>query len=191
MEEQATPTALETEADLVFEHIPAYLSVGEAARSLGVSERTIYGYIKERRLTGARVGNLIVVKTAEVDACQRRPPGRQRVLTPRWHRAPIGNRLYFTTITVQVRPGQDEELEQSLTRIRTAREHVFPGTSARYVVRDQHQRDDIQIVLVWRSVAMPSAEQREAALAALATELAGVLDWDAARIKEGEVLLHA
>jgi hypothetical protein len=99
--------------------------------------------------------------------------------------------IRLTTITAQIWPGQGEVLEQRLTKIRTAGEHLFPGTSARYIVRDQRQLDEITIVLVWRGAAMPLTEQREAALAALSAELAGVLDWEAARVKEGEVLMHA
>jgi hypothetical protein len=38
---------------------------------------------------------------------------------------------------------------------------------------------------------MPPEQEREAALTALTIDLADVLDWQTAQMKEGKVLLHA
>ena len=93
------------------------LLIRDAAAIIGVSQRSIYGYIKAGKLTGGRVGNSIVVSTEEVSAYQRSAPGRRRIITPRWHRAPARNQLSLTTITAQVRPGQGEALEAKLDAI--------------------------------------------------------------------------
>src|SRR5258708_3399731 len=47
------------------------------------------------------------------------------------------------------------------------------------------------LVLVWRSCVRPEEEERQAALTALAAELADVLDWGTIEVKEGQALLYA
>ncbi|HEX7734609.1 MAG TPA: hypothetical protein VF458_07095, partial [Ktedonobacteraceae bacterium] len=61
----------------------------------------------------------------------------------------------------------------------------------RYILRSQYDPDEITIILVWRSAIMPPAEDREASLAALYADLADVLNWETASLKEGRVLMHA
>lgn len=189
MEEKAVQSPTKAEAPL--ERIPGYLSVREAARIMGVSERSVYGYIEAGKLPGARIGNIIVVIADYVYTYERRAPGRTRTTIPRWHIPPQKNLQYLTTITVRMRPGCDELLESKLVKMRTENEHRLPGTAARYIVRNQSDPDEIDILLIWRSVIMPPAEQREAALAALCAYLEEVLDWQTATTKEGQVLLHA
>jgi hypothetical protein len=58
-------------------------------------------------------------------------------------------------------------------------------------VRNQGDSDEIDLVLVWQAVVMPTAEQRQIALAALRADLAKKVEWDQAQVKDGEVLLHA
>jgi excisionase family DNA binding protein len=174
-------------------HAPEYLSVREAARLMGVSERSIYGYISNEKLRGARIGNIIVVNAEEVQrfGCIRKAPGRARLTTPRWHVPPAQNSLFLTTITVRARPGQGVLLDERLGEIRHKDLHRFPGTVARYIERDQLDPDEIEILLVWRRVVMPGEQEREAALTALAIDLADVLDWQTVQVKEWQVLLHA
>jgi hypothetical protein len=66
----------------------------------------------------------------------------------------------------------------------------LPGTIARYIVRGEERPDKVQIVLVWRNTVMPSAGEREAALAALRAELADILDWEHAVSEHGRVIMH-
>ncbi|HEY0753544.1 MAG TPA: helix-turn-helix domain-containing protein [Ktedonobacteraceae bacterium] len=182
-----TPHPQETSS----EQLPVYLSVREAARVLGVSERSVYGYIETGKLPGARLGNVIVVTADAVYTYQRRAPGRVRTTTPPWRRPPLQNLEYLTTITVRVYPGQDEMLERKLHDIHSTNKHRLPGTAARYIVRNEHDPEEIDIILIWRSVVMPPAEMREASLTSLYSDLAEVLDWGTASLKEGRVLLHA
>lgn len=173
------------------ERVPGYLSVREAARILGVSERSVYGYLEAGKLPGARVGNIIVVLAEAVHGYKRAAPGRIRTQTPLWHIPPEKNRQYLTTITVQIRPGQGRLLERKLAEIRKANKHRLPGTAARYIARNQSDPDRVMIVLVWRGAVMPPEEVREASFAAFAADLADALDWDTAEQREGLALLHA
>jgi excisionase family DNA binding protein len=168
-----------------------YLTVQEAARILGVTARSVYGYIAKGQLPATRVGERIVVKENEVFAFDLQAPGRPRVLIPAWHIPPTRNRQYVTMVTVRVRPGQDEALESKLVEIHGSAKHCFFGTSARYVVRNQCDPSVIDLVLVWRGSCMPEPACREASLIALATDLTEVLDWETAVVKEGQSLLHA
>ena len=189
MEQPAEQPANEPESSC--ECLPGYLTVREAARIIGVSERSVYGYVHAGKLAGARVGHTIVVSADEARAYQRRAPGRLRTTAPPWHRPPLQNLQYLTLIRVRVRPGQDESLAHKLHEIRVANKHLLPGTAARYIARDPHNPDKLLIVLVWRRVFMPSNEEREAALAALSADLADVLAWETAARTESRVLLHA
>ena len=178
-------------AEVALARVPGYLSVKEAARLLGVSERSVYGYIESGKLPGARIGSIMVVEMESVCNYRRRAPGRLRTRIPVWRVPPEHNLQYFTTITVQLRQGQSERLEQKLHEIRATGKHLLPGTSARYIVRDQESPDEVQILLVWRAALMPPAEEREAALAALRADLAEILAWETAVYKESQVVLHA
>lgn len=189
MEKQAEHKS--TEIGTALERVPGYLSVREAAGIIGVSERSVYGYIEAGKLPGARIGNIIVVEAEPVYNYQRMPPGRLRVRPPSWHIPPLKNSQYLTTIRVRVRPGQSSALDQKLAEIRAARKHLLPGTTARYIGRSQLDPNEMVIILVWRSATMPAEEERVAALAALQADLAEVLAWETATEKEGQVLLHA
>lgn len=188
-EDRAPASSAEPESGL--ERVPGYLSVREAARIMGVSERSVYGYIESGKLPGARVGNIIVVIADAVYTYERKAPGRIRTTTPPWHMPPLMNPQFLTTITVRMHPGQGERLEDRLYALRAANRHRLPGTAARYIARSVQDPDEVEIVLVWRSVAMPSLDKREAALSAFYAEFADIIDWETALHKEGRVLLHA
>jgi excisionase family DNA binding protein len=173
------------------ERLPGYLTIKEAARIIGVSERSVYGYVKAGKLSGGRVGHIIAVSEEHARAYERKAPGRLRTITPPWHIPPLNNPQYLTTIKVLIRPGQDALLDRKLSEMRVARKHLLPGTAARYIAHDQHDPAKLIILLVWRSAVMPPDKEREAALAALTGDLADVLDWETAISKEGQVLLHA
>ena len=122
---------------------------------------------------------------------QRRAPDRTRINTPSWHVPPMQNLPYLTMITVHIRAGQGEKLEHHLRAMRDTRAHWLPGTTARYIARDQQQPEVVQIVFIWRGAAMPPEEEQQAALAAFQEDLADVLEWETASWKHACVLLHA
>jgi excisionase family DNA binding protein len=189
MEEKSAKKSSRLGASL--EHVPGYLSVREAARVMGVSERSVYGYIEGGKLPGARIGNIIVVVAEYVYSYERKAPGRARILTPPWHVPPLKNLQFLTTITVRIRPGQGELLAHRLYEIRVTKKHRLPGTAARYIALNEHDPEEIEIVLIWRSAVMPPVAARETALDAFYADLADIIDWETASRKESRVLMHA
>ena len=153
--------------------------------------RSVYGYLENGRLDGAQIGGIQVVTAASVASFRRGVPGRVRTSIPRWHVPPQTNQAFLTTITARLRPGQEERLQCLVQQMRQTHAHCLPGTAARYIVRNQADPDEIEILLLWRSASVPTKDQQEAALAALITDLQEIVDWDQARVKEGNVVLHA
>lgn len=168
-----------------------WISIREAARQLGISPRTVYGYAETGRLPFEQREDMRMVDAEAVAALVRRAPGRVRTSTPDWHQPPELNPLTLTTITVSMRPGQQEALEAKLTETRQQNTHRLPGTAARYIMQDRNDPGKVRLVLLWRSSALPSAEEIVAAMEALRVYLADVLDWNTAVVEEGLVLLHA
>ncbi len=169
---------------------PDYLTVKETARLLNVSERSVYGYLEKEQLPFTHQGNLLVVETAAVRSFRRQAAGRPRVRQPEWHRSSSDNSQLLTHITVQVRVGKRQTLEQCLEQIHASNRHQLPGTIARYIARSPVIPERVVIVLIWRKAAMPPREDMLAAVESLYEELNGVLDWESAAIQECEILLH-
>ncbi len=169
---------------------PEYLSVKEAARIIGVSERSVYGYIEKEKLAAFRFGNLIVVDAEAARNYRRQSSGRPRVRIPEWHISVADNSQSLTSITVRVYTGQIKALERKMTEIRSSGKHRIFGTIARYVLRSKVSLDEIHILLVWRLTVMPHEEERKAVIAALRDDFADILDWDTAKIEECQVLMH-
>lgn len=171
------------------QHSP-YLSVKEAAQCLGVSERSIYGYIASRKLPGERIGQTIVVRRETLETYQRPAVGRPRTRTPIW-RVPVQTNLqYLLSMSVRLCPGQEQRFMQKLAEMRRERQHLIPGTVARYISRTRNEPEEIQIVLVWRQRLMPSEEERQATLAALRADFAELLNWETLSSFEGPVALN-
>lgn len=169
---------------------PEFVSVREAAKMLGVSERSVYGYIEERKLPGFRATNLTVVALKDVQKFKRGTTGRPRTRVPEWRISDNENVQYVTQVFIQIRPGQKDELLRKLEEIRKGNKHTFPGTVARYFVHSQADASDLQIVLVWRGTVMPDEATRTTALDALREESKDVLDWENAHIEMHTVLMH-
>ncbi len=163
--------------------LPGYFSVKEAAELLGLSMHTVYDHLENGRLAGAHIGGMLLVKAEAVAAFKHRAPGGVRTRIPMWHIAPETNQVSLITITVRLRPGQEEQLQHRLQQMRLTNAHCFPGTVARYVVRNQGDPDEITLMLLWRAAVLPPDEQRGKALAALADDFAELLDWEHATMK--------
>lgn len=169
---------------------PEFVSVREAAKILGVSERSVYGYIEERKLPGFKATNLTVVALKDVNTFKRGTTGRPRTRVPEWRISDNENVQYMTQVFIQIRNGQKEELLRRLEEIRKGNKHTFPGTVARYFAQSQADSSALEILLVWRGTVMPDEETRSAALAALREELADLLEWDSAHVEMHEILMH-
>lgn len=171
--------------------LKGYFSVKEAAEWLGVSERTVYGYIDDGKLAAVRVGSSLALEEKAVKQFQRQATGRPRTRRPIW-RSPVGKNIqYLTVIFAHIRDGQSEAFDQKLAEIRETEKHLLTGTVARYIARGVHKSNDVQMVLVWRSTVMPAEEEREAAMRALRKDLAEMVDWEKSWSEEGQVVLHA
>jgi hypothetical protein len=81
-------------------------------------------------------------------------------------------------------------LQSRLEEVRQADVIVFPGTVARYVIWSKTHPGTIEILLIWRTTAMPDEAMRAEELGKFQRMLADVLDWDTAHYDEGEAFLH-
>jgi excisionase family DNA binding protein len=169
---------------------PEFVSVREAAKMLGVSERSVYGYIEERKLPGFRATNLTVVSRKDVSAFKRGTTGRPRTRVPEWRISDNENVQYLTQVFIRIRVGQEENLLRKLEEMRKENKHTFPGTVARYFARGEKDPHQLQIMLVWRGTVMPDDETRDAALADLREELDDLLDWKDAHVEMDKILMH-
>ena len=170
--------------------LPGYVSIREAAKVLGISERRVRLYIEMKRLEAVRAADVLMIPSESVKNFERKIVGRPRKNTLAWHISSIENTQFMTFISVQTQLHQEMRLAQRLEEIRRGGQHIFPGTVVRYIVRSATIPRQVEIVLVWRSTVMPDQIERERALEAFRQTLADVLDWDTAQYNDGEVLMH-
>lgn len=167
-----------------------YLSVREAALRLGVSTRSVYSYVEAGKLQSVRIGTSIAIPAEILADYKRSRMVRPRARTPVWRLPGDQNRRYLTIITIRLRQGRQEQLEQKLAEMRAEHRHLLPGTVARYITQNPDCPHMVRITLLWQEAVMPPAQKRKAALAVLQADLAHLLDWDTASTVEGLVLLN-
>ncbi len=85
---------------------------------------------------------------------------------------------FLTSITVRARPSQQEQLAQKLEDICREGRHLLPGTTARYLARNQRDPEEIHIVLIWQDEMEPREQGK--ALRDFFADLDEVLDWQTA-----------
>lgn len=171
-------------------NIPEYVSIKDAARMLGVSDKRVYTFIEEGRLPAVRAAHVIMIPVEEVKKFKPKISGRPRKNTPSWRSSPENNTLLTTSILVHIKPDQSKKLQQRLEKIKQHGEHTFPGTIARYILNSKSEPGSIEILLIWRSTTMPDEDAQKETLNQFQQELADVLDWESARYEEGQILLH-
>jgi excisionase family DNA binding protein len=170
--------------------IPGYASVKEAAEMLGLSPRTVYDYIEEGRLPSARLADVIAIPIEEIKKFKREPSGRPRKNTPLWHISSGENTQFMSLISVQLHAGQRDVLLQKLEVMRKKKQHLFPGTVARFIAAGSDAPERVFLLLVWRGTVIPDETTREAALEEFQRSLDDVLDWSTAQHEYGQVLMH-
>ncbi len=170
--------------------MPEYVSIKEAAKMLGVSDKRVYAYIEDGRLPAVRAAHIIMIPIEEVEKFKPKISGRPRKNTPAWRTSPEDNMLLTTSIVVPIQDNQREKVQRRLEELRQEGEHVFPGTVARYIIRSKAHPGALEILLIWRSTTMPEGADREEALERFQQTLADLLDWGKACYDEGQVLLH-
>src|SRR5260370_145508 len=87
-------------------------------------------------------------------------------------------------------PGQEERLLEKLQSIQRANRHTFPGTMARYILKESTSFSSLSIWLIWKDIEMPDEVTRGEELAALKAELADVLDWGTASQSTKEGIIY-
>ncbi len=170
--------------------LPGYVSIKEAAKILGISERRVYLYIEMKRLPAVRAADVLLISEKELKNFQRKFVGRPRKNTPPWRISSEENTQFMTSIIVQIRPNQEKKLERLLGEIRQEGEHIFPGTVARYIATSEAHPDIIEIVLIWRSTVMPDQTERKRLLKEFQQVLNGMVDWSTAQCNHGKIFLH-
>ena len=170
--------------------LPGYVSIKEAAKILGISDKRVYEYVDEGRLPSMWAADVIMIPLEELNKFKRGTSGRPRKSIPVWRISSGENAQSLTSIVVQVLPGKREALLQRLEEIRLRGQHFFPGTIIRFIVESETIPGQIEVVLVWRGTVMPEETDRQKALEAFRQALADVLDWNTARYNNGRVLMH-
>ncbi|QBD80863.1 DNA-binding protein [Ktedonosporobacter rubrisoli] len=172
-------------------NLPGYITIKDAAKTLGIASRTVYDYVTDGRLPSIQAGKTILIPIDELEKFKRGISGRPRTYIPAWRISPENNRLLTTSIFVHIKANEKAKLNKRLEEIRQKKQHLFPATIARYLIEDDARPEEVQILLVWRSSVMPDEATRQQELAAFQQELADVLDWQNARYSSGTVLMHA
>ena len=170
--------------------VPGYIPIKEAAEMLGLSPSRVYEYVEDGRFSSVRAGHVILIPVNEVKNFKPGIAGRPRKSLLRWRISPSNNMLYSTSITVQIKAEQQENLLKRLEEIRKEEQHLFPGTVARFIGKSETFPGQLEISLIWRSTARPNEKARSEALTEFRNALADVLDWNTAQYNEGQILMH-
>ncbi len=93
----------------------------------------------------------------------------------------------LTAIWVRLRPGQGEQLEYKLREICQQKKHCLPGTTARYIMQNQNNPEEIQIMLVWDNAMTPREQGKS--LRRFFADLDDILDWQTASGRDYKVIL--
>lgn len=162
--------------------LPGYCSIKEAARLLGLSDKRVYEFVDEGRLSSVWAGDVIMIPLNEVQTFKRQSAGRPRKNVPQWRISTGDNQQHITTIHVQIR-----KYEAFMRQMEDIREHRFPGTVARCIAESE---GELTITLVWKQGIMPCEGEQEQMIEALRRELGDTLDWDGAQYTQSKVLMH-
>jgi excisionase family DNA binding protein len=167
-----------------------YVESKQAAKMLGISPSRLYDYLIQGRLKSKRVGRSYLVLVEDIKRYKPVSTGRARVKPLPWRTYKGGVKVLGIEIQVQVRAGQQQRLAELIQTIKDLNLHSFPGTLSRYILQDDAQPDNVEILLIWKSTDLPDEETRQAYLAAFQTELEDVFDWSTAKTKTRTALIY-
>lgn len=173
-----------------FPDIPGYVSIKQAAQMLGITDKRVYRYIDIGRLPAFKASGVFLLSEEDVKQFKLNPPGRIRTSPPRWRVYSNRSKVLATEIQAHVRVGKQAELLEKVKAIQKANRHTFPGTIARYLIKDDEALSSVHFVLVWKDTEMPDETTRQHHLKALQEELADVIDWETALYSTNETLLY-
>ncbi len=167
-----------------------HISVREAARFLDVSERSVYSYLEKGKLTRVRIEGMTMLVEEEVLAFERRVAGSKQKGSLPWHLPSEQDSRCLTIIIVPLLPECDALLDEKLSEFCAQGKHQITGTSSRAISRTLDTPGRLAILLFWLGESLPSDQQCEQEIAALAADLSEVCDWEAALIVGGRVFTH-
>jgi excisionase family DNA binding protein len=171
-------------------NIPGYVSIKEAAKILGISANRVYAYVEEGRLPSAKAAHVIMIPLEAVEDFKPLLSGRPRTSVPTWRISPEENTVRATYILVRIRTHQYARLMTRLEEIRREKQHLFPGTIARYIIEKQRHPEHLEILLIWRNTVMPDEETYNQWLGEFKLALSDLLDWETAQYDTGRVIMH-
>jgi len=171
-------------------NIPGYVTIKDAAKILGISANRVYTYVEEGRLPSAQAAHVIMIPLEALEDFKPQLSGRPRTSVPTWRISPEENALLATSILVRVRNNQHSRLLRRLEDVRREKQHLFPGTIARYMIESKRYPEYIEILLVWRNVVMPDEAAYSRWLNEFQQAFNDVLDWETAQYDTGRVIMH-
>ena len=119
-----------------FPDVPGYVSIKQAAQMLGITDKRVYRYIDLGRLPAYKSGGVFLLAEEDVRQFKLHPPGRTRTDPPPWRVYTTRSKVLATEIQVPVRLGQQARLVEKLSEIQRTNRHTFPGTIARYLLKE-------------------------------------------------------
>jgi hypothetical protein len=171
--------------------IPGYISIAEAASRLHISAARIHAYIEQGRLDTLKVASMVFVLAESVENFKVKTfSGRPRKNTPIWRESPNDATFVISVVRVQVLAGQQKKLMEALRLMKQDKQHLFPGTVARYIAEDDTAPGTIEIQLIWKQGDMPGNDVYNKDLEAFKEAFIDVLNWDTAQYSTKTVLLH-
>src|SRR5258708_10830639 len=107
-----------------FPDVPGYVSIKQAAKMLGITDKRVYRYIDLGRLSAYKSGGVFLLAEKDVKHFKLNPPGRTRTDPPRWRVYNDRSKVLATDIYVHVRSGQQTKLVEKLKAIQQAERHT-------------------------------------------------------------------
>lgn len=158
--------------------LSAYVSVSEAARLIGCTNKRVYQYIEEGRISAQRISRrMLVLRRDEVQQFQPGPSGQRRAKAPPWRTYRSRGKLFVTTIDVPLLPGKRKEIKERLAAAGAEQRHTFTRNVWRMVIL---RSESLRIEIVWKNTEIPDEATRQQDLRAFQQDFADVLDWGAA-----------
>ncbi len=157
--------------------MPGYIPIKEAAHMIGLDEKTIYRYVKDRRLPAVRAGRTIMLSIDEVQKFRLAPPGRVSGKAHKW-RKPSGRVKFFaTSIQVKIRPEMRQKLHEKLLAMDDEK-HTFSRNVARYIM-EHTESGMVEILLIWKDTETPDEATQQRDILHFKRDFPE-LDWDTA-----------
>ena len=189
--EEARRERVQEPVTITSEEARNYLSAREAAKMLGVSQRSVYSYIKNNQIPALCIGDRVFLHKDHLTGFVSPPRGRKTSRIRPWHRSTGQDQELMTFVEIRCLPGQSAAFAEQLASIHKEQSHPFPGTVARSIGCCLNNPEFIQIVLVWKKKFLPSDEERREEITAFLLAFEEFLDLDTATIVESQALFHA